>query len=77
MATAEEMAARLKERTERATEEARDVETVLVSFRDGSYKKVRHVGWKHSQWIHFTLEDGSQVACNPDNVNYLHIGCRS
>jgi hypothetical protein len=47
--------------------------TTLVSFRDGSYKKVRHVSWKHSQWIHFKLADGSTVAVNPANVNYLHI----
>lgn len=50
-------------------------QTTLISFRDGSYKKVRAVSWKHSQWIHFTLSDGSTVAANPANVNYLHIGC--
>jgi hypothetical protein len=51
------------------------VQTTLISFRDGSYKKVRALSWKHSQWIHFTLPDGSTVAANPANVNYLHIGC--
>ena len=49
--------------------------TTLISFRDGSYKKVRALSWKHSQWIHFTLPDGSTVAANPANVNYLHINC--
>ena len=49
-------------------------QTTLISFCDGSYKKVRALSWKHSQWIHFTLPDGSTVAANPANVNYLHIG---
>lgn len=44
----------------------------LVAFRDGSYKRVRPVKWRHTQWIHFTLADGSEI--NPANVNYLHIG---
>ena len=46
----------------------------LIAFCDGSYKKVKPVAWKHSQWIHFTLQDGSMVSVNPANVNYLHIG---
>ncbi len=49
-------------------------EAHLVAFRDGSYKKVRPVGWRHSQWIHYTLEDGSVVMVNPINVNYIHRG---
>lgn len=44
----------------------------LIAFRDGSYKKVAPVAWKHSQWIHYTLEDGSVVMINPANVNYIH-----
>jgi hypothetical protein len=44
----------------------------LVAFRDGSYKRVQHVGWKHSQWIHYSLRDGSTLHVNPANVNYLH-----
>jgi hypothetical protein len=48
--------------------------TYLIAFKDGGYKKVRAVSWKHSQWIHFTLADGSVVRINPDNVNYLHEG---
>jgi hypothetical protein len=47
---------------------------VLIAFRDGSYKKLSPVSWKHSQWIHFTLADGSTVSVNPHNVNYLHDG---
>ena len=47
---------------------------VLIAFTDGSYKKVRPIRWKHSQWIHFTLQDGSTVRVNPVNVNYLHDG---
>jgi len=46
----------------------------LIAFRDGSYKKVRPMEWKHSQWIHYTLEDGSVVMVNPVNVNYIHRG---
>lgn len=46
----------------------------LIAFCDGSYKKVKPAKWKHSQWIHFTLEDGSVVRVNPANVNYLHDG---
>ena len=44
----------------------------LIAFRDGSYKKVAPVAWKHSQWIHFDLADGSCVMVNPENVNYIH-----
>ncbi len=43
----------------------------LIAFRDGSYKKVKPVAWKHSQWIHYTLADGSVVMINPANVNYI------
>ena len=46
--------------------------THLIAFRDGSYKKVTPTAWKHSQWIHFTLADGSVVMVNPANVNYIH-----
>lgn len=46
----------------------------LIAFRDGSYKKVTPVGWKHSQWIHYTLADQSCVMVNPANVNYIHRG---
>ena len=49
-------------------------QTHLIAFRDGSYKKVTPTAWKHSQWIHFTLEDGSCVMVNPANVNYIHRG---
>jgi hypothetical protein len=48
--------------------------THLIAFRDGSYKKVAPVTWRHSQWIHFTLDDGSVVMVNPVNVNYIHRG---
>ncbi len=47
------------------------VEETLISFCDGSYKKVYAVGWKHSQWIHFTLGNGRVVRVNPFNVNYI------
>ncbi len=47
--------------------------TTLIAFCDGSYKKVKSVTWKHSQWIHWELPDGSTVSANPRNVNYLHI----
>ena len=46
----------------------------LIAFCDGSYKKVSPTAWKHSQWIHYTLEDGSVVMVNPANVNYIHRG---
>lgn len=48
--------------------------TQLIAFCDGSYKKVSPVSWRHSQWIHYTLEDGSVVMVNPVNVNYIHRG---
>ena len=48
--------------------------THLIAFVDGSYKKVRPTAWKHSQWIHYTLADGSVVMVNPVNVNYIHRG---
>lgn len=43
----------------------------LIAFRDGSYKKVTTTDWKHSQWIHYTLSDGSVVRVNTVNVNYI------
>lgn len=43
----------------------------LIAFRDGSYKKVKPVDWKHSQWIHYTKENGGVVRINPTNVNYI------
>jgi hypothetical protein len=48
--------------------------TQLIAFCDGSYKKVTPKEWRHSQWIHYTLEDGSVVMVNPVNVNYIHRG---
>ena len=48
--------------------------TNLIAFCDGSYKKVATVSWRHSQWIHFELKDGSVVMVNPANVNYIHRG---
>lgn len=51
-----------------------DMSVYLIAFKDGSYKKIRAVDWKHSQWIHFTLSDGSVIRVNPDNINYLHQG---
>ena len=51
-----------------------DMNVYLIAFNDGSYKKIRAVSWKHSQWMHFTLGDGTVVRVNPDKVNYLHQG---
>ena len=44
---------------------------MLVSFVEGSYKKIKYTEWAHKQWIHFTKSDGKQVHVNPKNVNYL------
>ncbi len=44
----------------------------LISFRDGSYKKIRPIRWKHNQWINYELRDGSSIVVNPNNVNYIH-----
>ena len=49
-------------------------QTYLIAFRDGSYKKVTPTAWRHSQWIHFDLADGSCVMVNPASVNYIHRG---
>lgn len=43
----------------------------LISFRDGSYKKIKFLDWKHSQWIHYTKKNGKNVRINPANVNYI------
>lgn len=48
--------------------EAREI---LISFNDGSYKKVKHIEWAHKQWIHFTKVNGKQVHVNHRNVNYM------
>lgn len=48
-----------------------DVSTNLISFNDGSYKKIRFTDYKHSQWIHFTRDTGKAVRVNPRNVNYI------
>lgn len=47
------------------------MKTTLIAFKDGSYKKVTHVKWKHSQWLHFTKPDGTTVSANYRNINYL------
>jgi hypothetical protein len=45
---------------------------MLVAFNDGSYKKIEApFKYKHSQWIHFTRENGKAVRINTQNVNYL------
>ena len=44
----------------------------LISFRDGSYKKISAPKeWKHSQWIHYMQQNGDIVRINPRNVNYI------
>lgn len=43
----------------------------LISFCDGSYKKLVPVDWTHSQWIHYTTNTGHVVRINPANVNYI------
>lgn len=45
----------------------------LISFTNGSYKQVDVNEWRHSNWIHFNLPDGSKLCVNPANVNYLHV----
>jgi hypothetical protein len=45
----------------------------LISFTNGSYKEVSVTEWRHSNWVHFRLPDGSKLCVNPDNVNYLHV----
>lgn len=52
----------------------KEKQTHLIAFRDGSYKKVSPTAWRHSQWIHYTLDDESVVMVNPNNVNYIHRG---
>lgn len=64
-----ELAAQLEQ-----TKGGPDMDLYLIAFNDGSYKKIRAKDWKHSQWIHFTLPDGSVVRVNPANVNYMHQG---
>lgn len=49
----------------------------LIAFNDGSYKKLCPVEWKHSQWIHYILPNGTIVMVNPRNVNYIHRGLKS
>lgn len=44
----------------------------LVSFRDGSYKKiVDPKAWNQSQWLHYTKQNGAIVRINLENVNYI------
>ena len=44
----------------------------LVSFRDGSYKKiVDPKSWNQSQWLHYTKQNGNVVRINLPNVNYI------
>ena len=50
-----------------------ELSKTLISFTSGAYKEVSSVKWRQSNWIHFTLADGSKLAVNPANVNYLHI----
>ena len=44
----------------------------LVSFRDGSYKKIVDPKcWYQSQWLHYTKQNGNVVRINLANVNYI------
>lgn len=52
-------------------QDAEPQEEHLIAFCDGSYKKVKPVDWKHSQWIHYTKKNGQIVMVNPANVNYI------
>ena len=51
-----------------------DKTTQVIEALERLDKKVKPTAWKHSQWIHFTLADGSVVMVNPANVNYIHRG---
>lgn len=44
----------------------------LVSFRDGSYKKIVDPKlWGQSVWLHYTKQNGNVVRINLNNVNYI------
>ena len=44
----------------------------LVSFRDGSYKKIIDPKyWSQSQWLHYTKQNDNVVRINLANVNYI------
>jgi hypothetical protein len=45
--------------------------TLLFAFMNGSYKKIRSVGYDHKEWIVVTRPDGRQTFINSKNVKWI------
>ena len=44
---------------------------LLFAFINGSYKKIKSVGYDHKEWIVVKRENGKQVFINTDKVKYI------
>lgn len=45
--------------------------TLLFAFMNGSYKKIKSVGYDHKEWIVVTKEDGTKSFINSKNVKWI------
>lgn len=45
--------------------------TLLFTFMNGSYKKIKSVGYNHSEWIVVTKPDGLKAFINSANVKWI------
>ena len=44
---------------------------LLFAFINGSYKKIKSVGYDHKEWIVVKRDNGKQVFINTDKVKYI------
>lgn len=54
-----------------ATEIPKEIQTSLVSFKSGHYKKVTGYWKGDSVWTHFTKQNGKMVHINKNEVEYI------
>ena len=44
---------------------------LLFAFTNGSYKKIKSIGYDHKEWIVVKRENGKQVFINTDKLKYV------
>lgn len=45
--------------------------TLLFAFMNGSYKKIKSVGYDHKEWIVVEKADGTRSFINSKNVKWI------
>jgi hypothetical protein len=52
-------------------EQMNEPRELLFAFINGSYKKIKSVGYDHKEWIVVKRENGKQVFINTDKIKYI------